>query len=64
LADVAIYALILAARRHAAAVTVDMTINFLRPAAILPLLAIATTLRAGRWLYTAESASPRKRPAG
>jgi acyl-coenzyme A thioesterase PaaI-like protein len=53
LADVAIYALILAARRHAAAVTVDMTINFLRPAAILPLLAIATTLRAGRWLYTA-----------
>ena len=54
LADVATYALILAARRDAAAVTVDLTINFLRPAMILPLIAVATTLRAGRRLFTAE----------
>jgi uncharacterized protein (TIGR00369 family) len=54
LADVAIYALILAARRDAAAVTVDMTINFLRPAMALPLLATARPLRAGRRLFTAE----------
>ena len=54
LADVATYALILAARRDAAAVTVDMTINFLRPAMTLPLVAVATTLRAGRRLFTAE----------
>jgi uncharacterized protein (TIGR00369 family) len=54
LADVAIYALILAARRDAAAVTVDLTINFLRPAMALPLLATATALRAGRRLFTAE----------
>ncbi|HQT77965.1 MAG TPA: PaaI family thioesterase [Rhodopila sp.] len=54
LADVATYALILAARRDEAAVTVDMTINFLRPAMRLPLLAVATTLRAGRRLFTAE----------
>ncbi len=31
-----------------------MTIKFLRPAMTLPLLATATTLRAGRRLYTAE----------
>ncbi len=54
LADVATYALILAARQDEAAVTVDMTINFLRPAMTLPLVAIATTLRAGRRLFTAE----------
>lgn len=54
LADVATYALILAARRDAAAVTVDLTINFLRPAMALPLVAVATTLRAGRRLFTAE----------
>jgi uncharacterized protein (TIGR00369 family) len=54
LADVAIYALILAARRDAAAVTVDLTIHFLRPAMALPLLAVATPLRSGRRLYTAE----------
>ena len=54
LADVATYALILADRRDEAAVTVDMTINFLRPALRLPLLAVATPLRAGRRLYTAE----------
>jgi uncharacterized protein (TIGR00369 family) len=54
LADVATYALVLAAKRDAAAVTVDLTINFLRPAMILPLIAVATTLRAGRRLFTAE----------
>jgi uncharacterized protein (TIGR00369 family) len=54
LADVAIYALILAARRDAAAVTVDLTMNFLRPAMALPLLATATALRGGRRLFTAE----------
>ena len=54
LADVATYALILAARRDAAAVTVDLTINFLRPAMILPLIAVATPLRGGRRLFTAE----------
>ena len=54
LADVATYALILAARCDAAAVTVDLTINFLRPAMTLPLVAVATALRAGRRLFTAE----------
>jgi uncharacterized protein (TIGR00369 family) len=54
LADVAIYALILAARRDAAAVTVDLTINFLRPAMTPPLIATAMPLRAGRRLFTAE----------
>ena len=34
--------------------TVDLTINFLRPALQLPLLAEAITLRAGRRLFTAE----------
>jgi len=47
LADVAAYALILADRKDEAAVTVDLTINFLRPAMELP-------LRAGRRLFTAE----------
>lgn len=54
LADVATYALILCDRRDEAAVTVDLTINFLRPALHLPLLAVAAPLRAGRRLYTAE----------
>jgi uncharacterized protein (TIGR00369 family) len=54
LADVAAYALILADRKDAASVTVDLTINFLRPAMVLPLLAVATPLRAGRRLFTAE----------
>ncbi len=54
LADVATYALILAAKRDEAAVTVDLMINFLRPAMTLPLIAVATTLRAGRRLFTAE----------
>jgi uncharacterized protein (TIGR00369 family) len=53
LADVAIYALIPAARRDPAVVTVDLTINFLRPAN-LPLLATAGPLRSGRRLFTAE----------
>ena len=43
-----------AARQDEAAVTVDLTINFLRPAMILPLIAVATTLRGGRRLFTAE----------
>jgi uncharacterized protein (TIGR00369 family) len=54
LADVAIYALILAAKRDSAAVTVDLTINFLRPAMTIPLVATATPLRSGRRLFTAE----------
>jgi uncharacterized protein (TIGR00369 family) len=54
LADVATYALILADKHDPASVTVDMTINFLRPAMVMPLLAEATALRAGRRLYTAE----------
>jgi uncharacterized protein (TIGR00369 family) len=54
LADVAAYALILAARHDKDAVTVDLTINFLRPAMTLPLIALATPLRAGRRLFTAE----------
>src|SRR5690242_15902070 len=51
-ADVATYALILAARHDEAAVTVDLTINFLCPATSLPLLAVATPLRAGHRLFT------------
>jgi len=54
LADVATYALILADRRDEGAVTVDMNINFLRPARLLPLVAVAVPLRAGRRLFTAE----------
>jgi uncharacterized protein (TIGR00369 family) len=54
LADVASYALILADRRDEYAVTVDLMINFLRPAMHLPLLAVATPLRGRRRLYTAD----------
>lgn len=54
LADVAAYALILADRHDEAAVTVDLTIKFLRAARLLPLVAVATPLRASRRLYTAE----------
>jgi uncharacterized protein (TIGR00369 family) len=54
LADVVTYALILAARHDPDAVTVDLTINFLRAARNLPLLAEAVPLRAGRRLFTAE----------
>jgi len=54
LADVVTYALILANSHDPAAVTVDMTINFLRPAMQLPLVAEAVPLRAGRRLFTAD----------
>jgi len=54
LADVVADALILAARHDSDAVTVDLMINFLRPARDLPLLAEAVPLRAGRRLFTAE----------
>jgi len=54
LADVATYVLILATRQDPAAATVDMTINFLRPALTLPLVAEALPLRAGRRLFTTE----------
>ena len=54
LADVATYALILSDRQDEAAVTLDLTINFLRPALSLPLLTVALPLRAARRLYTAE----------
>ncbi len=54
LADVAAYALILATKHDPAAVTVDLTINFLRPAMTLPLRAEARPLRAGRRLFTAD----------
>jgi uncharacterized protein (TIGR00369 family) len=54
LADVVTYALILAARHDPDAVTVDLTINFLRAARSLPLLAEAVPLRGGRRLFTAE----------
>ena len=54
LADVAAYALILAARKDEAAVTVDLTIHFLRPALTLPLVAVASPLRGGRRLFTAD----------
>jgi uncharacterized protein (TIGR00369 family) len=46
LADAATYALTLAARHDEAAVTVDLTINFPHPATSLPLVAVATPLRA------------------
>jgi uncharacterized protein (TIGR00369 family) len=54
LADVATYALILVTKHDANAATVDLTINFLRPAMTLPLIAEATALRAGRRLFTAD----------
>jgi uncharacterized protein (TIGR00369 family) len=54
LADVVTYALILAARHDPDAVTVDLTINFLRAARRFPLLAEAVPLRGGRRLFTAE----------
>jgi acyl-coenzyme A thioesterase PaaI-like protein len=52
LANIAIYALILVARRDPEAVTADM-INFLRPAKLL-LLATAAPLRSGCRLFTGE----------
>jgi acyl-coenzyme A thioesterase PaaI-like protein len=50
LADVATDALILAASRDEAAVTVDLTINFLHPAMTVPLIAVDTTPPAG-WCH-------------
>ncbi len=52
-ADVATYALILARIGDPDAVTVDLTINFLRAGRNLPLIAEAVTLRAGRRLFSA-----------
>ncbi len=52
--DVASYALILASRHDPDATTVDMTVNFLRPAMQLPLLARAEALRPGRNLFTID----------
>ena len=52
-ADVATYALILARVGDPGAVTVDLTINFLRAGRSLPLIAEAVTLRAGRRLFSA-----------
>jgi uncharacterized protein (TIGR00369 family) len=54
MADVATYALILAATGDAAAVTVDLTINFLRAGVDTPVVARAEPLRAGRRLFTAD----------
>jgi uncharacterized protein (TIGR00369 family) len=62
LADVATYALVLAACRDQAAVTVDLTSNFLRPAMTLPLIGVAVPLRAGRACSPRKSGSPRKPP--
>ena len=52
-ADVATYALILARIGDPDAVTVDLTINFLRAGRNLPLIAEAVPLRAGRRLFSA-----------
>ncbi len=52
-ADVATYALILARVGDPGAVTVDLTINFLRAGRSLPLVAEAVPLRAGRRLFSA-----------
>jgi acyl-coenzyme A thioesterase PaaI-like protein len=52
--DVAIYALISASCQDAAAVTVDPTIDFLRPATAMPRIASTVPPRAGRRLFTAE----------
>jgi uncharacterized protein (TIGR00369 family) len=55
-ADVATYALILARTGDVDAVTVDLTINFLRAGRSLPLIAEAVPLRAGRRLFSAAIA--------
>ena len=49
-ADVATYALVLAASQDPAAATVELGLTFLRPATQLPLLAQADVLRLGRRL--------------
>lgn len=53
MADLAAYALILAAHHDPGAVTVDLTIHFLRPAHRMPLVCEALPLRAGRRLHIA-----------
>jgi uncharacterized protein (TIGR00369 family) len=55
-ADVATYALILARLGDPDAVTIDLTINFLRAGRNLPLIAEATPLRAGRRVFSAAIA--------
>jgi hypothetical protein len=45
-------------------VTVDLTINILRPAVTLPLIATATTLRAGDACSPPRCTPLRKQPAG
>ncbi len=52
-ADVVTYALILARLGDPGAVTVDLSITFLRAGRSLPLIAEAVTLRAGRRLFSA-----------
>ncbi len=54
-ADVGSYALILATRGDPAAVTVDQTTHFHRPAMSLPLLAHTLPVRIGRRLATTET---------
>jgi uncharacterized protein (TIGR00369 family) len=49
-ADVATYAIVLAASQDPAAATVELGLKFLRPAGDLPLLARAEVLRLGRRL--------------
>jgi uncharacterized protein (TIGR00369 family) len=53
MADVATYALVLASYGDPNAVTVDLTINFLRPVKA-PVVATALPLKFGRRLFTAE----------
>ncbi len=53
-ADVATYAIILAASQDPAAATVELGLKFLRPATRLPLLAQAEVLRLGRRLCSVE----------
>ncbi len=53
-ADVATYAIILAARQDPDAATVDLAVKFLRPASCLPLLARAEVLRAGKRMFMTD----------
>jgi len=53
-ADVALYALILARIDAPMSVTVDLTMNFLRPGADFPLICTATPLRFGRRIVAGE----------
>lgn len=63
-ADVATYAIILAASHDPAAATVELGLKFLRPATQLPLLARAEVLRLGRRLCSVEvRIAPEDEPA-